>query len=60
MTLKLRFHIVWCLIFGDYVMNWEEIGSSVVVTNLYAGSKFYQGDVYGVSGIVEVSSGILK
>lgn len=39
-----------------YVKNFDELGSSVVVTNLYAGSKFYQGDIYGVSGVVNVDN----
>jgi hypothetical protein len=40
----------------NYIMNFGDLGSSVVVTNLYEGSKAYQGDVYGVSGIIEVSN----
>lgn len=40
----------------QWIKNFNELGSSVVVTNLYTGSKSYQGDRYGVSGIVEVSN----
>lgn len=40
----------------QWIKNWNEIGSSVVVTNLYTGSKVWQGDIFGVSGIVEISN----
>ncbi len=38
------------------ISNFNALGSSVIVTNLYAGSKAFQGDRYGISGIVEVSN----
>jgi hypothetical protein len=40
----------------SYIKNFGDLGSSVVVTNLYTGSNVYQGDRFGISGIVEVSN----
>lgn len=40
----------------SYIKNWNELGSSRVVTNLYAGSKVWQGDRFGVSGNVTIEN----
>ena len=40
----------------NWIMNFGDLGSSRVVTNLYTGSQLYQGERYGVSGIVEVNN----
>jgi len=41
----------------QWIKNWGELGSSVVVANLYAGSKIYAGDTLPISGTVNATVG---